>query len=299
MKIVISGASGLIGSYLSKRYIEDGHQVIALTRNPNKVSSISGFSEVVKFDYKSDPLPESINNTDLVINLAGKNLVTRWTKSNKNSIYTSRVESTKHLVQELSRLSYPPRMLASASAIGFYSDKDPATKTEDSSNGIGYLPQLCLDWENAALKAESFNIKTTTLRIGIVISRRGGALPRMLLPFKLGLGSKFGNGSQIWSWIHIEDLFRALEYIRLNSITGPVNVVSPRPITQSDFGKQLAKTINRPFVFTIPSILLKLVLGEMSIELLSSKNISPTLLADHGFEFLYPDISQAIEAEIK
>ena len=299
MKVLISGASGFIGSYLSKRYIENKHDVIALTRSAKNISPLIGFSDVVEYDYETKTLPKSVNNTDLVINLTGKNLVTRWTKSNKDIIYNSRVESTKYLVEGLSRLSSPPKMLVSSSAIGYYGDKDPTIKTENSSNGIGYLPKLCLDWENAALKAELFDIKTTTLRIGIVISKLGGALPRMLLPFKLGFGSKFGNGNQIWSWIHIEDLFRAVEYIRLNSITGPVNVVAPRPIAQSDFGKQLAQTINRPFIFTIPSILLKIVLGEMAIELLSSKTISPSLLTDHGFEFLYPDIKQAISAEIQ
>ena len=299
MKILISGASGLIGSYLSKRYIENGHEVIALTRNPKKVSRGIDFNDIVKFDYKSDILPKSINNTDLVINLTGKNLVTRWTKSNKATIYNSRIESTKYLVDGLSKLSSPPQMLASASAIGYYGDTEPTVKTENASNGTGYIPKLCLEWENAANKAELFDIKTTVLRIGIVISKRGGALPRMLLPFKMGLGSKFGNGNQIWSWVHIEDLFRAIEYIRHNNIVGAVNIVAPESIAQADFGRQLAQIINRPFIFNIPSILLKIFLGEMSIELLSSKTVSSDLLTSHGFRFLYPGIKQALEAEIR
>ena len=135
-------------------------------------------------------------------------------------------------------------MLASASAIGFYNDSESTIKTESSSNGIGYLPKLCLDWENAALNAEKYDIKTATLRIGIVISKRGGALPRMILPFKLGLGSKFGTGNQIWSWVHIEDLFRAIEHIRFNGITGPVNIVTPEPTSQYNFGRTLAHTLN-------------------------------------------------------
>ena len=298
MKILISGASGLIGSYISERYIEIGHEVVALTRNPKKFRNKTTFSDVVKFDYESDKLPNSINNIDLVINLTGKPLVTRWTKSNKSTIYNSRVESTKYLVKELSRLSSPPRMLASASAIGYYSDSETTIKTESSSNGIGYLPKLCLDWENAALNAEKYDIKTATLRIGIVISKRGGALPRMILPFKLGLGSKFGTGNQIWSWVHIEDLFRAIEDIRFNGITGPVNIVTPEPTSQSNFGRILAQTLNRPFIFKIPSIFLKIGLGEMSIELLSSKKILPSLLTEHGFQFIYPKINNALESEI-
>ena len=221
MKILISGASGLIGSYISERYIESGHEVIALTRNPKKFRNNPTLTDVVKFDYESDKLPNSINNIDLVINLAGKNLVTRWTQSNKSTIYNSRVESTKYLVKQLSRLSSPPQMLASASAIGFYNDSESTIKTESSSNGIGYLPKLCLDWENAALNAEKYDIKTATLRIGIVISKRGGALPRMILPFKLGLGSKFGSGNQIWSWVHIEDLFRAIEPVSYTHLPSP------------------------------------------------------------------------------
>ena len=159
MKILISGASGLIGSYVSERYIESGHEVIALTRNPKKFRNNPTLTDVVKFDYESDKLPNSINNIDLVINLAGKNLVTRLTKSNKSTIYNSRVESTKYLVKQLSKLSSPPQMLASASAIGFYNDSESTIKTESSSNGIGYLPKLCLDWENAALNAEKYDIK--------------------------------------------------------------------------------------------------------------------------------------------
>ena len=298
MKILISGASGLIGSYISERYIESGHEVIALTRNPKKFRNNPTLTDVVKFDYESDKLPNSINNIDLVINLAGKNLVTRWTKSNKSTIYNSRVESTKYLVKQLSRLSSPPQMLASASAIGFYNDSESTIKTESSSNGIGYLPKLCLDWENAALNAEKYDIKTATLRIGIVISKRGGALPRMILPFKLGLGSKFGTGNQIWSWVHIEDLFRAIEHIRFNRITGPVNIVTPEPTSQYNLGRTLAQTLNRPFIFKIPSIFLKIGLGEMSIELLSSKKVLPDILTEHGFEFIYPKIKNVFESEI-
>lgn len=298
MKILISGASGLIGSYISERYIESGHEVIALTRNPKKFRNNPTLTDVVKFDYESDKLPNSINNIDLVINLAGKNLVTRWTKSNKSTIYNSRVESTKYLVKQLSKLSSPPQMLASASAIGFYNDSESTIKTESSSNGIGYLPKLCLDWENAALNAEKYDIKTSTLRIGIVISKRGGALPRMILPFKLGLGSKFGTGNQIWSWVHIEDLFRAIEHIRFNRITGPVNIVTPEPTSQYNLGRTLAQTLNRPFIFKIPSIFLKIGLGEMSIELLSSKKVLPDILTEHGFEFIYPKIKNVLESEI-
>ena len=298
MKILISGASGLIGSYISERYIESGHEVIALTRNPKKFRNNPTFTDVVKFDYESDKLPNSINNIDLVINLAGKNLVTRWTKSNKSTIYNSRVESTKYLVKQLSKLSSPPQMLASASAIGFYNDSESTIKTESSSNGIGYLPKLCLDWENAALNAEKYDIKTATLRIGIAISKRGGALPRMILPFKLGLGSKFGTGNQIWSWVHIEDLFRAIEHIRFNGITGPVNIVTPEPTSQYNFGRTLAHTLNRPFIFKIPSIFLKIGLGEMSIELLSSKKVVPDILTKNGFEFIYPKIKNVFESEI-
>ena len=299
MKVLISGASGLIGSYVSKRYIEEGHHVIALTRRPEKFRHDNGYTDVVKFDYKSDKLPSSINNTDLVINLMGKNLVTRWTRSNKNAIYNSRVKTTKYLVEELSRLSSPPKMLESASAIGFYNDTEPTIKNENSSNGFGYLPKLCLDWENEALKAESFGINTSILRIGIVISKRGGALPRMLLPFKFGLGSKFGHGKQIWSWIHIEDVFRAIEYIRSNTITGPINIVSPKSVTQENFGRELAKVLNRPYLFSIPGNLLKIGLGEMSIELLSSKDVSPTILSGNGFEFQYSTINEALISEIE
>ena len=299
MKVVICGASGLIGSYLSSRYIETGHDVIALTRSAKNHPLINLVNDVVEYDYQSNNLPKSINNTDLVINLTGKNLVTRWTRSNKKIIYRSRVESTKYLVEALSKLSTPPKMLASASAIGYYGDAEDQIITEETSNGTEYLSNLCMDWENAALKAESFNIKTTTLRIGIVISKNGGALRRMLLPFKLGLGSKFGNGKQIWSWVHIEDVFRALEYLRINNINGPVNIVAPGATSQSDFGRQLANTIHMPFLFRIPQVFLKIALGEMSIELLRSKTVYPKQLTSHGFEFLYPNIEKALSAELQ
>ena len=296
MKVVISGASGLIGRYLSSKYIESGHAVIALTRSAKNVPLINGLTDVVEYDYQTNILPKSISNTDLVINLTGKNIVTRWTKSNKQIIYSSRVESTKYLVEALSKLSTPPKMLASASAIGYYGDTQDQIITEQTSNGSGYFSNLCIDWENAALKAESYHIKTTTLRTGIVLSENGGAFSRMLIPFKLGLGSKFGSGKQIWSWVHIEDVFRALEYLRVNNINGPVNIVAPGSISQSDFGRQLAYAVHMPFLFKIPQVLLKIALGEMSTELLSSKTVSPEKLTNHGFKFLYPDIEKALSA---
>ncbi len=296
MKVVISGASGLIGRYLSSKYIESGHAVIALTRSAKNILLINGLTDVVEYDYQTNILPKSISNTDLVINLTGKNIVTRWTKSNKQIIYSSRVESTKYLVEALSKLSTPPKMLASASAIGYYGDTQDQIITEQTSNGSGYFSNLCIDWENAALKAESYHIKTTTLRTGIVLSENGGAFSRMLIPFKLGLGSKFGSGKQIWSWVHIEDVFRALEYLRVNNINGPVNIVAPGSISQSDFGRQLAYAVHMPFLFKIPQVLLKIALGEMSTELLSSKTVSPEKLTNHGFKFLYPDIEKTLSA---
>jgi len=296
MKVVISGASGLIGRYLSSKYIKSGHAVIALTRSAKNILLINGLTDVVEYDYQTNFLPKSINNADLVINLTGKNIVTRWTKSNKQIIYSSRVESTKYLVEALSKLSTPPKMLASASAIGYYGDAEDQIITEETSNGTEYLSNLCIDWENAALKAESYHIKTTILRTGIVLSKNGGAFTRMLIPFKLGLGSKFGSGKQIWSWVHIEDVFRALEYLRVNNINGAVNIVAPGSISQSDFGRQLAYTVHMPFLFRIPQVLLKIALGEMSAELLSSKTVSPEKLTNHGFTFLYPDIEKALSA---
>ena len=298
MKVAITGASGLIGSYLCSRYIGKGNDVIALTRSKRNFPNIKGLKSIIEYGYTNNTLDKSINGTDLFINLTGKNIVGRWTKTNKQIIYKSRVEYTQNLVDSLSKLSNPPKMLISASAIGYYGDTGIIKVNEQSDIGSGFFSELCKDWEQAALKAETFDIKTVTLRIGIVISNKGGAFSRMLLPFKLGLGAKFGSGKQLWSWVHIEDVYRAIEFARENNIVGPINIVAPEVVTQYDFAKHLANVLSRPLIFTLPEILINPILGEMSTELLSSKNVVSQKLNAHGFRFRYENITQAFAAEL-
>ena len=294
MKILISGSSGLIGSALTSCFKERGHEVVRLVRNESLMSD-----DAILWDPEHRELRlEEFEGFDVVINLAGENIASgRWTDKKKQKIRDSRIFGTHMLAELLACLKSPPKVFISASAIGYYGDRSEEVMIESSSPGKGFLPDVCQKWEEAANAAANAGIRVVNLRIGVVLSVNGGALQKMLVPFKLGLGGIVGSGKQYMSWVSIEDIIGiVLHLINEESISGPVNAVSPSSETNYRFTKTLGKVLKRPTLFPLPAFVAKLMLGEMAEELLlSSTRVVPKVLQDSGYSFLYPELESALK----
>lgn len=293
MKILISGSSGLIGSHLVQSFKGRGHEVIRLVRSEGQLSD-----DTLLWDPEHHELRlENFENFDVVINLAGENISTgRWTSEKKQKIRDSRVMGTHMLAELLAKLENPPKLLINASAIGFYGDRSDEVMTELSKAGEGFLSDVCHKWEEAAEPAKKAGIRVVKLRIGVVLSASGGALERMLLPFKMGLAGVIGSGKQYMSWIAIDDLVGVvLHLINNDSLQGPINAVSPHPVTNYTFTKSLGKVLKRPTIFPMPAWVARLVMGDMADALvLSSTRVVPDVLEQSGYTFLYPSIDKAL-----
>ena len=294
MKIVVSGVTGLVGTALQENLRADGIEVRGLTRRqslPNAMQAIHWDIESRRFD--ASPLEE----VDAVVHLAGENIARRWSDRQKKAIRSSRVDGTNLLVEGLKSLKKKPRVLVCASAIGFYGDRGNEELVESSPPGDGFLPEVCQDWEQAAARASELGIRTVNLRTGIVLSTKGGALQQMLLPFKMGVGGPVGSGRQWMSWIHIDDLIQAIRFVLDgDSISGPVNVTAPNPVSNADFAKALGKALHRPAFLPAPGFAIKLVFGEMAQALLlEGQRVLPHRLSDAGFVFRYAEIGAALE----
>lgn len=284
MRILVTGSSGLIGSALTSSLNAAGHEIVRLVRFAAAPSPQEIFwnPEALVLDHKK------LEGLDAVVHLAGDNLgESRWTTAKKVRIRQSRVDSTRLLCESLARLSRPPRVLASASGVGFYGSRGSETLTEESPTGHGFLAQVCREWETATAPALEKGIRVLFLRFGVVLSRSGGALAKMLLPFQLGLGGTLGGGKQYWSWISLDDAVRAIEQVLgINQISGPVNIVSPEPVTNCEFTITLAETLKRPSFFSMPAWAARWTLGEMAEELLlTSTRVHPAKLLASGFVF--------------
>jgi uncharacterized protein len=297
MRILISGARGLIGTALGNYLSQQGHSVSRLVRSNIPMQSP---------DVAWDPEQHVVDLTDLerfdaVIHLAGESIAARrWSEEQKLRIRKSRVIATKFLADTLAELSHPPAVLLCASAIGYYGDRDSEALTEDSSPGRGFLPEVCVAWETAAESARTKGIRVAHMRFGMVLSNRGGALTRMLLPFRLGLGGRIGNGTQFMSWITLADAIRSMDHLLSTEIAGAVNFVSPYPVHNSDFAKALGKVLHRPVFLPLPAFAARLALGEMADELLlASTRVLPKRLLDSGFQFQYPELESALHAVLQ
>jgi uncharacterized protein (TIGR01777 family) len=293
MRILISGASGFVGSALIPFLAGQGHEVSTLSRNrPNRAARALLWNPVAgSIDTTS------IEGFDAIIHLAGANLAAgRWTAERKRLIRDSRVEGTRLLARALARLQRPPGVLLSASAIGYYGDRGPEILTENSPPGSGFLAEVCRDWEAAAATAEQGGIRVALLRMGMVLSPAGGALPRMLAPFRLGFGGRLGTGCQYMSWIILDDLLQVISSVLLDGTTrGPINVVAPEAVTNRDFTKILGRVLGRLTVLPVPAMILRLVFGEMGEQLLlSSARVQPARLLAAGHSFLYPRLEPAL-----
>ena len=296
-KIAISGATGLVGTQLSSLLKSAGHAVVPMSRSNRGTNS-----DTILWDpSKGVENPEKLESVDAVVHLAGENIAGgRWTAASKERIRSSRIDGTRNLVQSLSKLQHRPKTLVCASAIGYYGDRGDEMLNESSAPGTGFLADVCRAWEREAMAAAEFGVRVVCLRIGVVLSPKGGALAKMLLPFKLGLGGIVGSGKQYWSWIGLNDLVRAIAFCLQNeAVSGAVNAVSPQAMTNRDFTKTVGSVLRRPTIFPLPAFMARLVLGEMADELLlSSSRVSPDQLVRHGFVFEQPDLKSCLEHEL-
>ncbi|HXM62698.1 MAG TPA: TIGR01777 family oxidoreductase [Terriglobales bacterium] len=294
-RILVSGSSGLIGAALIPALKSRGYDVTCLVRG-----AASG-KDQIQWDPARPLAPESLSGFDAVVHLAGESIVGRWTETKKRRIRESRVQGTRRLAEALAQASQQPRLLISASAIGYYGDRGEETLREDSSSGKGFLPEVCREWEAATEPATKAGVRTAQMRFGLVLSPSGGALQKMLPPFRLGLGGKMGNGRQWWSWIDIDDLVGAVQHvIKTETLRGPVNVVAPRPLTNAEFTRTLASVLSRPAILPMPAFAARLVFGQMGDELLlASQRVEPAKLLASGYVFQKPDLRLALLAILK
>lgn len=298
MKVAITGATGLVGTALCNSLHEDGIEILAVTRGGRSVPS---YLRPVQWRPSSGELDAGpLEETDVVVHLAGESIANRWTRSHKERIRSSRVDGTRHLVNGLRRLDKPPSLLISASAIGFYGDRGDEELDESSPPGTGFLPDVCQAWESEVARAAEIGIRAVSLRIGVVLSTCGGALGQMLLPFKMGMGGPLGSGKQWLSWIHIEDVVGISRFLMDQpEARGATNTTAPEPVRQVDFAKSLGQALGRPAFLPAPSFALKLALGEMSQLLLEGQKVLPRQLMNMGYEFKHPALLPALRHLIK
>jgi len=282
MKIMVSGSHGLVGSALLESLKKQGHEVVRLGRDFTK--------------------PLDFEGVDAVVHLAGENIAKgRWNNAKKQRIESSRVDGTSQLANQIALSKNKPRVIISASAIGFYGDRGNEELSEESEAGSGFLPEVCVKWENAAQPATDAGVRTVFLRTGIVLSREGGALKKMLPPFKMGGGGILGDGKQHMSWISLDDMVGIIEFlIHKGACSGAFNLVSPNPVTNHDFTKVLGNVLHRPTILPLPAFAARLMFGEMADALLlSSAKVLPKKLLEAGYQFKHPDLKPALEEILK
>lgn len=297
MKIIVTGASGLIGSALVPVLGKEGHQVTTLVRRESKHKPQADVSEVVWNPAHDELDAARLGGTDAAVHLAGEPIASgRWTEAKKRRILESRVQSTRLLAGVLARLQPRPRVFVCASAIGYYGDRSSELLTEESAAGVEFLSRVCREWEAACEPARAAGIRTVNLRFGVVLSARGGALAQMLTPFKLGLGGRVGTGWQYMSWVALDDVVGAIiQALTDERLAGPVNVVAPQPVTNNEFTKTVGRVLGRPTFMPVPTFALHLALGEMADELLlASARVEPARLKAAGYQFKYPQLEPAL-----
>jgi len=298
MKILVTGSSGLVGTALVSTLARGGHTLCRLVRP--QMAGDQGAKEgfAVVWHPATGELAGASVGADAVVNLAGASIADRrWTTQRKALLRSSRIDTTRALVGALARMNARPGVLVSASAIGYYGDRGSETLTEESKPGVDFLAGLALEWEAEALKAESLGIRVVLARFGIILAREGGALPKMMLPFRFGAGGKLGSGQQWTSWVTLEDVVGILRFAIENTpVKGAINIVSPQPLRNAEFTAALAKAMHRPALFPAPAFALRLALGEMADALLlSSQRVAPQVLEKNGYRFLHSDLSAALK----
>ncbi|TCJ19448.1 TIGR01777 family protein [Rubrobacter taiwanensis] len=292
MRVLVSGASGFLGSALRESLEADRHEVVKLTRRPPAAGE-----RAIRWNPAAGSLNVSVlEGMDAVVHLAGENVAGRWTAAKKARIRESRVGGTRLLAESLARMQNPPGVMVCASAAGYYGDRGDEVLTEESPPGSGFLAEVAREWEAAADPARQKGIRVVHLRFGIVLSPEGGALRLMLLPFRMGLGGKLGSGRQYMAWISLPDAVGAVRHaLDTGELEGPVNAVAPHPVRNEEFTRTLGRVLSRPTPFTLPEFAGKLVMGEMAEEMLFvSQRVEPVRLLETGYGFKHPRLEEAL-----
>ena len=293
MKILVSGSHGLVGKALIRSLTDDSHEVVRLVRRER----IFGDPEVEWHPNQGRIDAQHLEGFDAVVHLAGENIASgRWTGEKKRAIRESRVKGTTLLSESLARLSRPPSVFLSASAIGYYGDRGDEPVTEESMPGEGFLADVCVEWEKATQRAAEKGIRTVCTRFGIILDAKEGALAKLLFPFRMGIGGRIGDGKQWMSWIALDDVVNGLKFLIEDKATrGPVNFVAPNPVTNAEFKKTLGQVLSRPTLFPVPAFAARLAFGEMADALLlASQKVEPNVLEERGFPFYWPTLEPAL-----
>jgi uncharacterized protein (TIGR01777 family) len=292
MKVLITGGTGFIGSALARELKSSGHNVIITTRKE------ADSEDKLTWNLPDLIPPDIISDIDAVINLAGEPIAPeRWTKERKKRIMSSRVETTRALAESMKNADPKPKVLISASAVGYYGPHEDEIINEESPPASDFLAEVCRAWEAEALKAEELGIRVVPIRIGGVLESDGGALKQMVTPFKFLLGGPIGSGRQWFSWIHRDDLVGIIKFaLEDDSVTGPVNGTAPEPVRNREFAAALGKALNRPSSFAVPAFAVKMTLGELGEVLLTGQRVIPEKILKAGYHFKYPEINEALKA---
>lgn len=296
ISIAITGATGLIGAALVERLRAHGHTVRRLVRSPRDARE----GDVVWDAERSELATPALRGVDAVVNLAGAPIAKRWTAERRRDIRNSRVAGTQSLARAIAAMEPRPRVLLNASAVGYYGSRGDEVLSESSAPGSGFLAGVTVEWERATAAAAEAGVRVVLLRTGVVLSAKGGALAKMLPPFRLGMGGPLGSGEQWMSWIALEDHLHAMEHaLFVDSVSGPVNLVSPNPVRNLHFATTLGRVLTRPAVIPVPAVALELLYGEMAREtILASQRALPAALSASGFDFQYPTLEGALRATL-
>jgi uncharacterized protein (TIGR01777 family) len=298
VNIAISGASGLIGRRLLKVLAKDGHSLTAFSRHAG-TNLPPGVRLSVWDPGKGEPPADGLNDADAIIHLAGTPVAQRWNAQVKQEIRQSRVAGTHNLVAALAKMRRQPKVLICSSAVGYYGSRGDEVLAESAAPGSDYLAEVCVEWEKEARAAEALGMRVVRVRTGIVLDARGGALPRMLPPFKMGVGGKLGSGKHWMSWIHLDDLAALFQFALASPVSGAFNGVAPNPVTNADFTRALAAAVHRPAIFPVPPFALKLLFGEMAEVLLASQRAVPKAAETAGFTFRFQQLGAALADVLK
>jgi len=289
MRILVSGASGTVGSALVPALEDAGHQVVRLVRRPPATNEIR-WDPAIPLD------PAAIEGFDGVVHLAGESIAGRWTAAKKTRIRNSRIQGTRTLAEALAKTTQRPRVLVSASAVGYYGDRGDEVLTENSPSGSGFLAEVARGWEQATEPTAAAGIRVVVLRFGMILSPTGGGLAQMLSPFRMGLGGRMGSGRQWWSWITIDDVAGAIQYaLNSEALRGTFNTVAPQPVRNAEFTRALGQVLSRPTIFAMPTFVVRLIFGEMGDELLlASQRVDSSKLQSSGYLFRHAELKTGL-----
>jgi uncharacterized protein (TIGR01777 family) len=298
LKTVIAGGTGFIGQKLTSAFLEEQHRVVILTKRPIGSRTVPHpHLEYAHWDGRTEgKWMEELEEADAVINLSGESIGSRrWSARRKLQLLASRIESTNVLVVAIEKAKARPSVLVNASAVGYYGDVKAGDVTEDQAAGNDFLSHLCVRWEAAAMAATESGVRVVVLRSGIVLDARGGALKRMLLPFRMFVGGPLGSGRQWFPWIHQNDEIRAILFaVERKELSGPLNLAAPEPATMKEFSTALGKALHRPSALAVPSFMMRVILGEMADIVLAGQRVIPKKLTQAGFRFQFPTLEGAL-----